>query len=169
MKAIPEAHNKVDIYVFTFFLCWSKIQDGHQHRSCVFSKRLNLIEQKLYMNDDYIVDRKSVELIIVCEINSRKCGFEACDSMRPDLTEVNDCFIATFFLLMMQVYWRTIKYKFQSLFWYNLDSTHGRNLNMTNRDFWNSSDQSGHFVFAWSQYCYVIYITLSIITPSQVI
>jgi hypothetical protein len=55
MKAIPEEHNKVDIYVFTFFLCWSKIQDGHQNRSCVFSKRLNLIEQKLYMNDDYIL------------------------------------------------------------------------------------------------------------------
>ena len=43
---------------------------------------------------------------------------------RPD--RGHDCFNTTFFLLMLQDYWRTIKYQFQSLFWYSLDSTHDK-------------------------------------------
>jgi hypothetical protein len=108
----------------------------------------------------------SFKSIIVCEVNSRKCGPEACDSTWPRPTTV---LIQLFSPLMLQDYWRTIKYQFQSLFWYSLDSTHDRHLNMTNRDFLYSSDESDHFVFVWSQYCYVISITLSIITPSQII
>jgi uncharacterized membrane-anchored protein YitT (DUF2179 family) len=72
------------------------------------------------------------------------------------------------FLLMLQFYWRTIKYQFKSLIWQNLDWIHDRDLNMAHRDFWNSSDENCHFSFEWSQHCFVISITWSILTSSHI-
>jgi hypothetical protein len=56
MKAIPETHTKLDIYVFIFYFFWLSIQDGHHHhRKVFFLSTSKVIEKKLYMNDGYVL------------------------------------------------------------------------------------------------------------------